>query len=112
MENYDAALSIMLNLLAEQRSRGINLQVRDIEKVLPKLGVDIGSRDHFILLMADYEQQLGAGNPITLENLIEDYPTWENRIRDHIQFIDQVVQAHKPNEAGETPASPSNHTNK
>jgi|GEM_PF-3410357 len=87
MSDVNSAMEVILDLLRENRAKGILLQIRGIESVISKLGIALGSEDHLILLLADFEEQLASGISITVDDLVRDYPNWDDRIRNHFNFM-------------------------
>ena len=78
----------LLELLEKLRTEGKRLFMRDLEPLLPAYGVRVGSREHFILMMADFEMAQDMGDSITVEDLVEDHPHWRHRIYRHLLFLE------------------------
>lgn len=91
MEKSDAAIGIMMELLAELRSKGLKLQVQDIDSILPRVGVEIESNDHFMLVMADFELQKDTGAIKNLQDFIDANPKWKTRIEEYFYFIKKIA---------------------
>lgn len=105
-DQFDGACQVLvMDFLESCRKLGRHVRVKDMEPALERLGIPLHSKDHFLLLMADWEASNECGFHRSEYDLMEEYPGWERDIRDHLRVMEMLSRyVHHPRSGGYLPA--------
>lgn len=86
----DGAQVLVMDFLERCRNQGHKVRVKDMEPVLKAMGLPLQGTEHFILLMADWENSVENGFDHSVADLMDEYPHWSRDIRGHMRALGSI----------------------
>ncbi len=82
----DKKLLLILDFLAKARGLGCGCRLKELEGMLPPLGIALRGDEHLLLVLMEHEDCAGPDGVGDIEQLVADYPFWEREIRADFQM--------------------------
>ena len=90
----DGAQVLVMDFLERCRNQGHKVRVKDMEPVLKAMGLPLHGTEHFILLLADWENSVDNGFHRSVADLMDEYPQWSRDIRGHMWALKLISDCH------------------